>query len=80
MPTPNKMEELESDLQNALEAKNAQKLMDYIKKVRNVQSMYEKDVKGEMEYGKSQEGKVDPEKLKPLIDKAEDALIELPSE
>jgi hypothetical protein len=89
MPNPDLMKDLEADLENALEAKDAQKLMDYINKVRNEQKKYDSDTKmmmeaddgmGESEANRSKARDMDPAMLDSLIDKAEDALMDLPSE
>jgi len=89
MPTPDLIIDLEADLENALQAKDAQKLMDYINKVRNEQKKYDSDTKiimeaddgmGESEDNRSKARAMDPALLDSLIDKAEDALMDLPSE
>jgi len=85
MPNPDLMKDLEADLENALEAKDAQKLMDYINKVRNEQKRYDSDMMKQMSGDDSDENKgkakaMDPAMLETLIKKAEDGIMDLPSD
>tara|TARA_R100001086_G_scaffold235726_1_gene158766 strand:- start:2041 stop:2346 length:306 start_codon:yes stop_codon:yes gene_type:complete len=101
MPNPDLMKDLESDLENALEAKDAQKLMDYINKVRNEQKRYDSDMMKQMSGDDSDENKgksgsmmrtmekpsfekKEPiqmiERMDILIKKAEDGIMDLPSD
>jgi len=77
MPTPDKMNALETELDDVVSSSDPKRIMAYLAKVQNEQAKYADRVQSEMDYSEGMSDEVDPARLQPLFDAAEDALLDL---